>query len=92
MTHLCLPSQIGSVSRKTPTQLAESAIEAIGDHRRYGKHKQTIFYAVSLDPAGRVHIDHLDNAPPTEIVMACSFKSSPDDLADALRHEIEARS
>jgi ATP-dependent helicase/DNAse subunit B len=91
MNGLNIPRVIGSTKRWTPTQLAESTIEIIGEHKRYGKNKAVLFYAVCLDLAGRVVMDRLDDAPPSEIVMACSYKSDPDDLADALRHELQER-
>jgi hypothetical protein len=86
-----LPRVVGSLKRRTPEQLAEEAIAAIGDNRRHGKQGETLHYAVCLDPEGRVLLDRVHAASPDELVMSCSYKSNPDDLADALKHEIGAR-
>jgi hypothetical protein len=90
--NVSLPFVAGSTQRQTPTQLAESAIENIALHRRYGRHKKPLVYGVAMDPAGRVVVDHLHNVPPAEWLMTCTYKTDPDELAEQIRDEIEARS
>jgi hypothetical protein len=86
-----LPYFAGSSGKRTPTQLAESAIENISLHRRYGKHKKPLVYGVGMDLAGRIVVDHLHNLPQSEWLMTCTYKTDPDELAELIRDEIEER-
>ena len=82
-----LPLKIGNVSRRTATQLAESAIDSIGELYRV----RLIPIGVSMDVRGDVWIDRLPDTPPRELLMACTRKSDPDVLADNIRAEVGAR-
>lgn len=86
-----LPQVVGSVHTRTPTQLAEAAIERIATLRRYGAGKQLLAYEVGLDLAGRVTVDHIGGTPPGEWLMTCTYASDPDELADEIRAEVARR-
>ena len=74
---------VGVVGRQTATQLAEAAIGSMtGKARRYG---------VGIDWRGRVTVAGTDDFQHEELVMVCTYASDPDDLADAIRHEVEVR-
>jgi len=86
-----VPIFVGSVQRRTATQLAEAALEAIaglGKRSRQGRPK---FYEVGMDLSGRIVVDRMDSTPPAELLMVCNWKSDPDELADNIRAEVEAR-
>ena len=86
-----LPRVIGSVHTRTPTQLAEAAIDEIAGLQRHGVGRRVLAYEVGLDLAGRVVVDRMGNTPPSELLMACTYRSDPDDLADEIRTERDAR-
>jgi len=86
-----IPRFVGSVKTQTPTQLAEAAIETIGELRRYGKNKKPLAYEVGLDMAGRLVVDRIGCTPRAEWLMNCTRTSDPDLLADEIRAELESR-
>lgn len=85
------PRYIGSINHKTATQLAEAALAAIGTMRAFGLHKKPQAYGVCLEVSGRVVVQRLEDAPPREILMACTRTSDPDELADLIRDEAFSR-
>jgi hypothetical protein len=68
---------IGSVTRRTATQLAEDAISRLGRRRQK--------YAVAMSPSGVVSIGAVDDFPDDELLMVCTAQSDPDVLADNIR-------
>jgi hypothetical protein len=82
-----LPHKIGNVSRRTATQLAESAIDTIGELYR----QRMAYVGVSMDVRGDIWLDRVHDTPTRELLMTCTRKSDPDLLADNIRAEVKAR-
>ena len=76
------PVTIGSTKHQTPTQLAEAAVDRMGRARKYG---------VGMDLAGRIILALPDDFHPSELLIVMSRSGDPDDLAEAIRHEIKER-
>ncbi len=72
-------TSVGSITRRTATQLAEDAIARMGRRRKQ--------YAVAMSSTGLVSIGGLDDFPPAELLMVCTAQSDPDVLADNIRDE-----
>jgi hypothetical protein len=72
-------TSVGSITRRTATQLAEDAIARMGRRRKQ--------YAVAMSSTGLVSIGGLDDFPPGELLMVCTAQSDPDVLADNIRDE-----
>jgi hypothetical protein len=77
------PVVVGSVTERTATQLAESALERMG--------RGGIRYMVGLDEDGQLLIAGVDDLHPTEMLITCTRTSDPDELADVIRHEVKQR-
>lgn len=85
------PQMVGSIHRRTATQLAEAAIEAIAQLTPNRGQNAGMAFEVGLDVAGRVLVDRLGNTPRNEWLMTCTRKSDPDALADEIRAEVADR-
>lgn len=76
------PVAVGNAASRTPTQLAEAAIDMMKRGRTYG---------VGMDLAGRIVLAHPDHFHPQALLMACNSQSDPDVLADNIRDEVNSR-
>jgi hypothetical protein len=86
-----VPIFVGSPRTRTATQLAEAALEAIASLSKRSRQGRPRFYEVGMDLSGRIVVDRMDSTPPAELLMVCNWKSDPDELADNIRAEVEAR-
>lgn len=75
-----LPAQAGTPGVSFPTQAAERCVAIAADNARTGRGR----FAVMVDHHGRVWVDRLDRAVPSELIATITRASDPDWLADEI--------